>query len=415
MPVFNHPNTYQRIQSLDFLRGIAILGIVLINIESFSYPNPWSPSAFGFETEIDRSTRFFVYWFAQGKFYFMLALLFGVGFCLFLDRAQQKQGQNAYVLYLKRLFWLFVIGVIHAYLIWDGDILYHYAICGLILLLFEPFSTKGKVAVIMALLAILMFNSYQRTSNRAESFQAYTQYKNIAVEERTAAQQRRVNYWEGRLTKKAPNTEDIEMPRQTYLESIAANYEKVQVHRGEIYHQSILYNTLIMMLAGALLFRSGIFQDYRAVPHYWLMTLIVTVAALTINYFRYRHWTFHYEQPVINIWQGWLYSFPRETLSLAYVLLFNGLYQKCAGGRVSRLIANVGRMALTNYILQSVICGLIFYGYGLGLYDQLSRFELLPIVVAIVLLQILFSWVWFKWHTMGPIEFVWRKLIYGHR
>ncbi|WP_395375124.1 DUF418 domain-containing protein [Marinicella sp. W31] len=408
-------NSYQRIQSLDFLRGIAILGILLINIESFSYPNPWSPSAFGFEGEIDRTTRFFVYWLGQGKFFFMLTVLFGVGFCLFLDRAQEKQGQDAYALYLKRLFWLFVIGVVHAYLIWDGDILYHYAICGVILLLFQSFSKKGMVAVIGVLVAVLMFNNYQRTSDRAESLADYYEIKNTVAEDRSAAQQRRVDYWEGRLKKKSPDSDDIEVPRQTYMQSIQTNYEKVEVHKGVVYHKSILYSTLIMMLVGVLLFRSGIFQDYKVVPHYWLMTLAVTAAALAINYFRYDHWTYHYEQPVTQIWQGWLFAFPRETLGLAYVLLFNGLYQKFGGGRVSQLISNVGRMALTNYIMQSIICGLIFYGYGLGFYNQLSRFELLPIVLAIVLLQILFSWIWLKRNAMGPIEFVWRKMIYGGR
>ena len=404
---------YERIQSLDFLRGIAILGILLINIESFAYPNPWSPFAYGFEAEIDRTTRFVVYWLAQGKFYFMLTLLFGVGFCLFLDRAKQKQGHNAYQLYTKRLFWLFVIGILHAYLIWDGDILYHYAVCGVILLLFESFSKKYILVVVAVMIAVLMFNNYQRTSSRADSFSDYHRILEVPVDDRTSAEQRRANYWDDKLQKQSPNTDEIEVPRQTYFESIATNYEKVEVHKGVIYHKSILYRTLIMMLVGVLLFRSGIFQDYRVIKHYWLITLAVTAAALAINYFRYYHWTFSYEQPVTQIWQGWLFMVPRETLAFAYVLLLNGLYQKFGGGLISRLVSNVGRMALTNYIVQSIICGLIFYGYGLGYYNQLSRFELLPIVVVILVLQILFSWAWFKRYSMGPIEYAWRKMIYA--
>lgn len=407
--------TYQRIRSLDFLRGIAILGILVINIESFCYPEPWSPFAYGFDSSIDRVSRFVVYWLAQGKFYFMLTLLFGVGFSIFLERTKNKKRPNAYQLYLKRLFWLFVIGILHAYLIWNGDILYHYAICGVILLLLEPFSQKFIITVMLILVGILMFNDHQRTTERAESFNHYVQIKDKSYEQRTSSEQRRFNYWTNKLKKHDPKNNDHEPIRKNYWHSIVTNFENLQVHKGVIYHKSILFRTLIMMLMGVLLFRSGLFHNYHVIKNYWQITMVLMVVALTVNYFRYFHWTYNYEQPVTSIVHGWLFLFPRESLALAYVLFFNGLFQKFFGGNISALVSNVGRMALTNYITQSIICGLIFYGYGMGFYNQLSRVELLPMVLIIVLGQVLFSWLWLKYHTMGPIEYLWRKMTYDDR
>ena len=152
----------KRIYSLDFLRGIAILGILFINIESFVYPNPWSSWQYGYASTIDYDTRFWVYFLTQGKFYTMFALLFGVGFAIFLKRVEQNTfGLNGIDIYLRRLLLLFLIGCIHSYFIWDGDILHHYAICGLFLLPFRSISNKSIIFVILVLASCLLLKSYQ--------------------------------------------------------------------------------------------------------------------------------------------------------------------------------------------------------------------------------------------------------------
>ena len=86
--------------------------------------------------------------------------------------------------------------------------------------------------------------------------------------------------------------------------------------------------------------------------------------SLIINYYRYYHWTYQYSQPVTNVWIAWLFTFSKETLGLAYILLLNGIYQKFLRNFHFKPVSNAGRMALTNYIMQTVICILIFYGYG---------------------------------------------------
>ncbi|HPG12895.1 MAG TPA: DUF418 domain-containing protein, partial [Chitinophagaceae bacterium] len=205
----------------------------------------------------------------------------------------------------------------------------------------------------------------------------------------------------------------IETPRKTYLTSIAENAKHQKVHKGVLLYEGIALRTFIMMILGIILYKSGVFRNYRSIRLYWPLTISILIAALIINYFRYYHWSFEYNKPVTNTWEGWLFAFPKETLAVAYVLLFNGLYQKFISKLNNRLISNIGQMALTNYIMQSIICGFIFYGYGLGKFNEYSRTQLLGIVVLIWCFQILFSWLWLKRFKRGPLEALWRKLTYG--
>ncbi|MCB0628181.1 MAG: DUF418 domain-containing protein [Lewinella sp.] len=403
----------ERISSLDFLRGIAVLGILLINIESFSYPDPWSPYKFGFDGTADTTTRFIVYLLAQGKFFSMFTLLFGVGFYIFLERLESRGlGLKVMDIYARRLLWLFLFGVIHAYLIWDGDILYHYAICGFLLFPFRSFRIGQLLLILLIPVSLLLYNASQSAAGNRKQFQAFTQAAGKSKTERSQADQQLIERWPNRTTPKAPDHSPIKVIRKTYFQSIATNAKHTQVHKGVIFYQGILFRTLIMMIFGIILYRLGIFQDYRSIKYYWPLTISFLIIALTINYLRYYHWTFDYFHPVKNTWQAWLFAFPKETLGLAYILFLNGLYQKYLSKIRFKPISSAGRMALTNYISQNVICGLIFYGYGLGYYNQLSRSELLWIVAAIWLFQLSASWLWLQKFRQGPLEWLWRKLSY---
>lgn len=403
----------ERINSLDFLRGVAVLGILIINIESFAYPDPWSPYKYGFSSEADVYTRFWVYFLAQGKSFGMFTLLFGAGFYIFLERLEQKGiGLRALDIYARRLLWLFIFGVIHSYLIWDGDILYHYATCGFLLFPFRSFSIPRLFLVLLALAGILLVNAYEQvtyTENRYHDFQT-AQSKHI--EERTSTDQESIRKWEDMTSPKNADTTAIETPRKTYWQSISSNAKHTRVHRGGIAFQGIIFRTLMMMIIGIILYKSGIFQDYHSLKYYWPITLAILGAALSINYFRYHHWTFSYYQPVMSVWKNWLFTFPKETLAVAYILLFNGLYQKFLSKTKFRLLSYAGKMALTNYIAQSILCGFIFYGYGLGLHNEFSRTNLLPIVGMIWIFQLILSWWIMRKYSQGPLEWIWRKLTY---
>lgn len=404
---------FERIGSLDFLRGIAILGILIINIETFSYPDPWSPYKFGFETAGDHWTRFGVYFLAQGKFFSMFTLLFGVGFYIFLERLEQKGlGLKAMDIYARRLLWLFVIGCVHGYLIWDGDILYHYASCGFFLFPFRSFSVRQLLLVLWVPLAIVLYNAYESSARAQNQYKEFAEASELTEADRSEADKTAIRTWTNRTTPKEADRTELPVPRQTYLESISTNAEHTRVHKGTIFYQGILFRTLIMMILGILLYKLDVFRDYRSLPHYWLITTGILLIALLINYLRYYHWTFAYFEPVRSVWQAWLFAFPKELLGLAYILFFNGIYQKYLKRIKFRPLSIAGRMALTNYIFQSVVCGLIFYGYGLGKFNQYSRTELLGIVLLIWIVQLLGSYIWLRRFKQGPLERLWRWLTY---
>ena len=407
----------QRISSLDFLRGIAILGILIINIESFAYSNPWSDYRYGFETATDVTTRFWVYFLAQGKFWGMLTILFGAGFYLLLNKLEQKQATQKiavtpYVIYSKRLLWLFVIGVAHAYLLWDGDILYHYAACGVFLMLFRSFNVKTLLLIILIPITVVAFNKLDRVYSKADKYLTYTQLKTMDESDLSDEQSSIISRWERRHSPSEKRADKDPSERTSYIESIKANASNTNVHKGTFYYRSIVFQTLMLMLVGVVFCKLGIFKNYRSVKYYWPLTLTFLSFALWVNYHRYYHWTFTSHEPVVTLSQGLMHTFPRELLAIAYILFFNGVYQQFIKRKYVVAIESVGKMALTNYLSQSLICSLIFYGYGLNYFNQLSRFELLPIVFGISIFTLLFSYFWIKRFSIGPVESWWRKRIY---
>lgn len=404
-----------RIGSLDFLRGIAILGILLINIEDFCYPEPWSPYKYGFASSSDTLARFWIYLLTQGKSYSMLALLFGVGFYIFIERFEKKAlGSKGFEIYGRRLLWLFLFGTIHAYAIWDGDILHHYAACGLLFFPFRSFKSSTLLFLVLIPIALLLINSYVSVKATNDRYQLYLKASNINPQLQSPEDLKNINEWQKETTPALANTSVVEVPRKTYLESIETNAAHVKIHMGRIYNQGVFYRTFIMMILGILLYRSGIFVNYRSIRYYWAITGAVLMLALFVNYARHYHWSFESFIPVTNFWQECIYTFPKELLGFAYILLFNGLYQVFFQASRHGFISDIGRTALTNYILQSILCGILFYGYGFGMYNQFSRLELLKVVAIIWLIQLSLSWVWLKKFEYGPLEWLWRKLTYGN-
>jgi uncharacterized protein len=407
------PQNYDRIPSLDFLRGIAVLGILIINIESFAYFYPFK-LMHGFVEPVDITTRFWVYFLAQGKFFAMFTLLFGAGFYIFLERLEAKgYDLKALDIYSRRLLWLFFFGVIHAYLIWDGDVLYHYAVCGFLLFPFRSMSVKKLSVVLLILISIQLFNSYQRTSYTQQQYQDYTQALEVEEDQRSYQQDKAIEKWQKKTHKKDLSYVKLETPRMTLMESWSSNFEKVKVHKGTVFYSSILFRTLITMILGIILYKLGVFQNYQAVKYYWPITISILTVALYMNYSRYEQLTYSYYEPVKTLGLGWLHTFPKEILGFAYILFFNGVYQKFLKNIKFKPVSTLGKMALSNYIFQSIVCGVLFYGYGLGWFNQFSRSELWMIIPVIWLIQLFLSFLWMKKFKQGPLEYIWRRLTYS--
>jgi len=402
----------ERIHSLDFLRGIAVLGILFINIENFAYPDSWSPWKYGFQNSLDYSTRFWVYFLTQGKFYTMFALLFGVSFVIFLERLEYKKlGLKSIDIYTRRLLLLFIIGIVHYYFIWDGDVLYHYAICGLFLIPFKSFKNKNLLIVILILSTLLLVKSHDQTMRTKDFKNNYLTAIEIPVSERTNQQIKSIDLWKNRTKKKEPISFSGKIKKESYLSGLTETYKRAKVHKGLIYYQGLLFPSLLVMLIGVFLYKSGIFADYKVWTYYWLITITILAIGLIINYMRYYHWTYEYYNPITSLWKGWLFTFTKEILGVGYVLILNGIYQKLIKSP-KLLLSSVGKMALSNYIFQSLTLGFLFYGYGFSMFNQYSRFELIKIVVIVWVAQLFLSWIWLKKFNQGPLESLWKKLTY---
>ncbi|MCW8091333.1 DUF418 domain-containing protein [Alteromonas sp. ASW11-130] len=393
----------QRINNIDLIRGIALLGLPFMNIIVFAMPfsaylNPTSYDSDGF---LNHATFIFFHLFADMKFMGLFSLLFGASVMLLADKLEAK-GKSSVAIHYSRAFWLLVIGFCHAWFIWEGDILTVYALCSFLLFPFRCLPTKWMLSLAITLLAGSAY-----LSSLTDLDEALDNHNRAAVE---------VVY--------SPSEDQI-----AKLESIyKGDYERVSTFTREqnfgeeerpedvvlipLSFSAILHAFGLMIL-GMVLYRMGWLSGKLSLRHYRIQATIgltvglpVIILGLVYNYSN--QWNleafFSYGMLANNLGS--------IAVTLAYVALISLWFQSNLANKLKYAIQLVGRMALTNYLMQSLICAFIFYGYGLGWYGELSRIELLPVVFVICAFQIIFSTIWLKHFAQGPGEWVWRSLAY---
>ncbi|GAA0375977.1 DUF418 domain-containing protein [Bacillus horti] len=376
----------ERIELLDSIRGLALLGILLVNMSIFSYPSIYLNVANiqWWDSSLDRGTQWLVAFLAEGKFYPMFSFLFGAGFMLFMTRAEQKQ-VNSRALYKRRAFILLGIGLIHAIFIWMGDILVTYALLSLFLLLFrnrKP-STILKWAFSLLILPALLFTLLLGASSELSNLDDQSM-----IQTYTLISEQALNvYSEG-----------------TYAQILTFRINELMF----MYANSIvsLPTVLGMFLLGMFMIRIHVFQRMdelkSKLKRAWLISMLVGIP-LSIAYATFTH------SATIEI-LGALIGGPAMTIF--YLISLTFLYKQSAVKKGLQLLAPVGRLGLTNYLLQSIICTSIFYSYGLGLYGDVSPFWTVVLALSIYVIQIFFSHLWLKRYQFGPAEWIWRKLTY---
>ncbi|PCK32451.1 DUF418 domain-containing protein [Pseudoalteromonas piscicida] len=394
-----------RINSLDFIRGIAILCILLINIESFAYPNPWGSYQYGFMTDADSYVRYWVYVFAQGKFYGLLAMLFGAGLTIII----QKQPYDfAIKLSAARLLSLFLIGIVHAYLVWSGDILYHYAVIGMIavwIIVLGPNVTRVGIAICAT---IILFFGYSKAERTNVQYQAYQKALSVKEAARSHEQKKVIERWQNRTEPRVPTHRTVAEPPSltAYWQD---NFDNPQVHKGKLFYSSIFWSTLMMMLIGSQLYLWGLFSKTKFSP-FAVVTLCCLIAlSCYATQARYFHWLLSPHTPVLSYSKQLVIVFNRELQAIVYLVLLSLIYNRWLY-RFSLLgvINTIGRFALSNYLLQSVVLMMIFY--GVGLHNSLSRSELVLLWGVMVVVQLLLNVLYGHFCKVGPVERIWRKL-----
>lgn len=412
-----------RIASLDILRGVAILGILVMNIYAFAMPFPayTNPLLMGGTGSLNLGTWFFTHIFFDQKFLSIFAMLFGAGIVLMTGRASAKGAKYGRIFY-RRQFWLLLIGALHAYFIWFGDILFMYAAIGALAYLFRNLAPRTLVIIACGLLPIALVIS-SGIGNQMQVFQAQAGEVTALVEAGEAIsteQQQLLDEWQQQRAFMAPSAADIQANVDVHL----GNYAEITAFRiptammmqvfGLLFFG--LWRVTALMLLGMALMKTGVLAAGKSVGFYRNMLLICYGIGLPLTIFSAFDLYAHDFNALYAFRFGGIANyFGSIIVGLGHIAAVMWLIQ---GGALQNLLlrfAAVGRMALTNYLLHSVILTTVFYGYGLGLYGSVPRFQQMGFVVAVIVLQLLLSSWWLERYRFGPVEWLWRSLTYWKR
>ncbi len=380
--------TSERIATLDVLRGFALFGILLMNMEAFSGPMDMSftgvdPHWQGWDYWADA----FVYVFVQGKFFTLFSLLFGAGFAVMAQRAAIA-GRDFTRFYLRRSLGLLVIGVLHGLLLWSGDILVAYALLSFVLLAFREaprswLPALGTMAYLGAAVLMLMLGALmQLVPADAASAQAAAAAKAIEAQ--------RQAYGHG-----------------SYLQAVAQRLRDVFASLGALL--VVGPQVLGMFLIGAWFARSGAIAEPGRYPRLWAglrwLLLPIGLAVMLLS-----TWVLPYNAPgQFNMRSAGAYAL---TAVAGLMMCLGYLAWGVRWSRHLQWLAPAGRMALSNYLGQSLVCTLVFYGYGLGWFEQVGRASQLLFAVVLFAMQVLLSQLWLRRFQYGPVEWLWRAFTY---
>lgn len=387
----------ERYHSLDMLRGFAVLGILLMNIQSFSLIGAayLNPAAYGDLTGINKWVWIFSHVLADQKFLSLFSIMFGAGIVLFTDRLQSR-GLKPAGLHYRRMFWLLLIGLIHAYVFWHGDILVPYAVCGFIAYLFRKKKPKTLLIVGLIVFSIssLLYILFGTT---------ISQWPQEAIE--------------GIMTSWKPGPEQIAKELAAYR----GGWLQQMAHRVPASLNFQIFVFMIwtgwrvggMILIGMALYKWDILTAKRSFKFYGaLLGIGFGIGIPVIAYGVYKNfaagWSLKYSLffgSQFNYWGSLFVAFGYIGLIM---LISKHLMQK----KKNTPLQAAGRMAFTNYLLQTVICTALFYGHGLGLFGKVERFTQLLIVISIWILLLIISPLWLKHLHYGPVEWFWRTLTY---
>lgn len=389
----NNPIEFnKRIFEIDGIRGFALLGILMMNIMSFagpdlddSFTSTRSEIYTGFWNEL---SLFFINTFVTTNFYTMFSFLFGLGFYIFLSRAEKKT-QSTAALFLRRIALLLVFGLLHGILLWYGDILWTYAVTGLFLLLFYKFKPKVNLIIAVGLLSlstiIVLLSSIG------------TYMMNMA----------------------AVNTG---MESEGYIFSLNMTETILNGSYGDVVGMNaiilglsaagaifVIPNVLAMFLLGLYAGQKGYFNNLR--EHTGLLRKVAVIGigvGLPVKIFTGYLTTYEGDDNVFVQLAQLSSTIGGPLMSLGYVAALALILLKLP--KLVRLLQPVGQMALTNYIGQTVIMLVIFYVFGL--FNSIDAVWFIPIAIGGFILQLILSHFWMKYFSYGPLEWIWRNFTY---
>lgn len=412
-----------RYGALDALRGFALLGIFVINIIGFGIgiSDLANPLIAGGSDPVNLGIWYFTAVFVEGSMRGLFSLMFGAGVILFTARAAYPDGEILVAdLHYRRTLWLIVFGVIHGWvLLMPGDILFLYGVVGLVLFPLRLLSPKQLWVGALAMLALLTAISAQTELREARlsSAAAAVEDRISAGEYVTGEDQAVLEEW--RVLEAANQPSPFERDREIAARTgdIATLYSTNAkwASWGSVWNLFVnILDAGLMMLIGMALMKSGWLTGEKSARAYLLLAVAGYAVGLALRSWLVMERVEAGFSPVVT-WPWIFGDLARVAITLGHVGLFLLLWKAIREGIVMRAFAAAGRMALSNYIGQTILANLVFSGIGLGLYGQLDRISVYGVLAVIFLLQIAFSLYWLARYRFGPLEWLWRTLTYGEK
>lgn len=439
-----------RIQALDVLRGLAVLLALFISVWFFggfsqNAQNGLLISSKGFDYRLFGAIDILF----DGKMRALIALVFGAAMLLFLSKEPPKGEPPVQELFIRRQMWLILFGIINGLLLfWTRDVLFHLGIMGILLFPFLRMSAKGLLIAALAATLIYCGKYYW---NYADDRKAHTKYaavtevekritkdtlgkaKAVAAGKKEAAkkdtltkkQQEEKSAWEGiaagmKYDLKKDSGEKKEMGATSYASLYNYLMPRLQSREAQWTYQYGIWDFAGAILLGMALFRLGFFNDRFSRSRYLFMGLAGLTVGILLGWYR-----LHYQQLTLQDYGKYIGAhslpymifFPLERLfaavgyaSLVIFLLNAGILKPLWRG-----FANAGRLALTNYLMQSIVCALVFTGFGAGYFGRLTQGQLYLFALQLCVVQTVFSTLWLRVYSIGPAEWLWRSLTHGKR
>jgi uncharacterized protein len=394
-----------RIATLDIVRGVAVMGILAMNIVGFAMPPAayLNPNAYGTESGWDLASWAFSFVFIDGKMRGLFSFLFGASLLLVIQKAEAK-GESPAGVHLRRMLWLLLFGYLHFYFIWYGDILTGYATIGLIAWLFRDKAPRsllhwgiGLVLLEFVLMAGFAAGAHALTAAVAGPHPDPGAVEGLRGMSRDIA---------------VPTAAELEAQMRLFLGGWwgVARSQLVEHIFQPLFILAIFgWETLGYMLLGMAALKSGFFagrwddERYRRVALAGFAIAVPAYSALA-----WLLWRDGFTVPGIFTWSfaGTVLLRPVMVAAIAASII---LLTRRGGGLTQR-IAAAGRAAFTNYLGTSILMTALFYGWGAGLFGRFSRIELWLVVLAMWVLMLAWSKPWLERHSYGPFEWLWRSL-----
>lgn len=371
----------ERYAALDVLRGLALFGVLIVNLE-MAFRVPFAAYILGernYSGSADHVAGWLIEVVLQTKAFTLFSFSFGIGMAVQAERARSR-GRGAEFFLARRMLVLLGLGLCHMFLIWNGDILTLYAVCGLLLV---PLVRLPSLVLVLAGIVAIVLNFVIPFGRWMPTYDFYfthaEQAKHILAEG---------NFWE-----------IMALNRQ----------EAVQLTAPLV--ASVSPRTVGMMLLGLAAWRSGLLrvpQQHRVAL--WCVAILgVVISGAAMAWLRYWPGTIHITRLPTEAVEALSYI----PLALAYAAAVFLWLGSSSTTRIARPLAAVGQMALTNYLTQSVVLSFVFYGYGIGLIGKLGPATASLIGIGLYVVQLVLSPIWLTRFQFGPVEWLWRSLTYG--